>query len=111
MNATSPDNGSGKQLTGKVPREAMQRTEARMRAVEKAVRDAEEAEWRSSNPQKRVRAEGFAAQLQASIERLEDDLAKAQRTGNESKIRSATEALEAQRAFLDQALRAAREAR
>ena len=96
---------------GKVPREAMQRTEARMRAVEKAVRDAEEAEWRSSNPQKRVRAEGFAAQLQASIERLEDDLAKAQRTGNESKIRSATEALEAQRAFLDQALRAAREAR
>lgn len=96
---------------GKVPREAMQRTEARMRAVEKAVRDAEESEWRSSNPQKRVRAEGFAAQLEASIERLEDDLAKAQRTGNESKIRNATEALEAQRAFLAQALRAADDAR
>ncbi|WP_420114698.1 DUF349 domain-containing protein [Pseudactinotalea sp.] len=92
---------------GKVPRDAMQRTEARMRAVEQAIRSAEDAQWRQSNPQKRARAEGFAAQLEASIERLEDDLAKARRSGNESKIKAATEALEAQRAFLDSALRAA----
>lgn len=92
---------------GKVPRDAMQRTEARMRAVEQAIRTAEDAQWRKSNPQKRARAEGFAAQLEASIERLEDDLAKAERSGNEGKIRAATEALNAQRAFLDSALRAA----
>ncbi|WP_241681075.1 DUF349 domain-containing protein [Pseudactinotalea terrae] len=98
------------EAAGKVPRDAMQRTEARMRAVEQAIRSAEDAQWRSSNPQKRARAEGFAAQLEASIERLEDDLAKAERTGNQSKIKAATEALEAQRTFLDHALRAADDA-
>lgn len=96
---------------GKVPRDAMARTEARMRAVEQAVRGAEDNQWRSSNPQMRARAEGFASQLEASIERLEDDLAKAQASGNERKIADATAALEAQRAFLAQALRAANDAR
>lgn len=95
---------------GKVPRDAMQRTEARMRAVEQAVRGAEDSQWRSSNPGMRARAEGFAAQLESSIERLEDDLAKAEAGGDKGKIRRATEALDAQRAFLDQALRAANEA-
>lgn len=95
---------------GKVPREAMQRTEARMRAVEQAIRSAEDAQWRRSNPGKRARAEGFAAQLEASIERLENDLAKAERSGNEGKIKAAREALEAQRTFLQQALRAADDA-
>jgi len=95
------------EAAGKVPRDAVQRTEARMRAVEQAVRAAEDSQWRSSNPGKRARAEGFAAQLEASIERLEDDLAKAERTGNEGKIRAAREALEAQRTFLASALRAA----
>jgi len=99
------------EAAGKVPRDAIQRTEARMRAVEQAIRSAEDAQWRSSNPQMRARAEGFASQLQASIERLEDDLAKAQATGNQRKIKDATQALDAQRAFLAQAQRAANEAR
>lgn len=95
---------------GKVPREAMGRIEARMRAVEQAVRNAEDAQWKRSNPQVRDRAEGFAAHLQASIERLEDDLAAAQASGDQRRIRKASEALEAQRAFLAQARRAAEDA-
>ena len=96
---------------GKVPRDAMQRTEARMRAVEQAVRSSEDGQWHSSDPGKRARAEGFASQLEASIERLEGDLAKAQAGGNQRKIADATAALEAQRAFLAQAMRAAHDAR
>ncbi len=55
---------------GRVPRGDLQRVEGRLRAVENAVRDAEQAQWTRSNPETRARAEGAAAQLEAAIEAL-----------------------------------------
>lgn len=96
---------------GKVPRGDVQRVEGRMRAVEQAVRDAEQQQWRRSNPETRARAEGAAAQLLAAISSLEQDLAAARAAGNEKKIAEAQAALDARRAWLEQVERAAADSR
>ncbi|WP_230977543.1 DUF349 domain-containing protein [Georgenia yuyongxinii] len=94
---------------GKVPRNDVQRVEGRMRAVEQAVRDAEQAAWHKTDPEKKARAEGAAAQLEASIKALEADLAKARDTGDDTQIAEAQAALDARRAWLDQVQRTARD--
>ncbi len=94
---------------GKVPRSQLRSVEGRLRAVEQAVRDAEEAEWKRSDPQLQERAEGAAAQLHAAIASLEDDLAAAERSGDEQKVRKAQEALDARKAWLEQVLKAAQD--
>jgi hypothetical protein len=94
---------------GKVPRGDLQRIEARLRAVETAIRDADQAVWTRSNPETRARAEGAAAQLQAAIAGLEADLAAATASGNARKTAEAQAALDARRSWLEQVERAARE--
>jgi hypothetical protein len=70
---------------GHVPREAMQRTEARMRASEQRVRDALDAEWKrgatESNP--------FLAQLRERLAEAEAKLARAQASGDAQRIAKA----------------------
>lgn len=96
---------------GKVPRADIGRVEGRMRAVEQAIRDVEQAQWDRSNPRVRARAEGAAAQLESAIAALEQDLADARASGDERAIARATEALQARQAWLEQVLRAADDAR
>ena len=74
---------------GRVPRGAVRRIEGRMRAVEDAIREAENAEWRRTNPETKARAEGLAGQLQDAIAGLEKDLAAAQAAGDAKKIAEA----------------------
>ena len=93
---------------GRVPRNAVRRLEGRMRAVEDAIREAENAEWRRTDPETKARAEGLAGQLQDSIASLEKDLAAAQAAGDTKKVAEAEAALTARRAWLDQVLRSAR---
>ncbi|MBU4214513.1 MAG: DUF349 domain-containing protein, partial [Actinobacteria bacterium] len=99
------------EAAGKVPRADVQRVEGRMRAVETAIREAEDAQWRRTNPETRARAEGLAAQLEATIAGLEADLAKAEAAGNTRKAAEVRAALDARRAWLAQAEQAARESR
>jgi len=96
---------------GKVPRADVQRIEARLRAVETAVRDADQAVWRRSNPETRARAEGAAAQLENAIAGLEADLAAAHAKGDARKVAEAQAALDARRSWLEQVQRAAQDAR
>lgn len=98
------------EAAGKVPRADVQRVEARMRAVETAVRDAEQAKWTRSNPETRARAEGAAAQLEAAIAGLEADLAKANAAGNARKVKEIEAALAARRSWLEQVAKAAEDA-
>lgn len=93
---------------GKVPRSAMRRIEGRMRAVEDAIREAEGAEWRRSNPETKARAEGLAGQLQDSIAELEEQLTAAKAKGDAKAQAEAEAALTARRAWLDQVLRSAK---
>ncbi|HWS58156.1 MAG TPA: DUF349 domain-containing protein, partial [Actinotalea sp.] len=99
------------EAAGKVPRADMQRVEGRLRAVETAVREADQAQWQRSNPETRARAEGAAAQLQAAIAGLEADLAAATAAKDKRRIDEATAALAARRSWLEQVQRAADEAR
>ncbi|EPD30434.1 DUF349 domain-containing protein [Gleimia europaea] len=87
---------------GHVPRADMNRVESRMRAVEKAVRDAEEEQWRRTDPETKARAEGMLGQLADSIAELEADLAKAEADGNEKKVASIRDALATKRAWQEQ---------
>ncbi|ROS74572.1 DUF349 domain-containing protein [Cellulomonas sp. PhB143] len=96
---------------GKVPRGDLQRVEGRLRAVEKAVRDAEDAQWSRKNPEQQARAEGAAAQLESAIAELEADLSAAQAAGDERRVAEATAALEARRSWLEQIVRAAQDSR
>ncbi|OLO63296.1 ATPase [Actinomyces oris] len=93
---------------GRVPRGAVRRIEGRMRAVEDAIREAENAEWRRTDPETKARAEGLAGQLQDAIAGLEKDLAAAQATGDAKKIAETEAALTARRAWLEQVLRSAK---
>ncbi|MBO3087231.1 DUF349 domain-containing protein [Cellulomonas dongxiuzhuiae] len=96
---------------GKVPRADVQRVEGRMRAVETAVREADSAQWRRSNPETRARAEGAAAQLEQAIAGLEADLESAKAAGDQRRVTEAQAALDARRAWLEQVQRAAQDAR
>ncbi|WP_345508795.1 DUF349 domain-containing protein [Terrabacter aeriphilus] len=88
---------------GKVPRADMDRVEKAMRRVEQTVRDAEDRKWKSSNPEVAARAKAMVDQLERAVADLEDDLAKAEASGNAGKVKKAREALEARQVWLDQA--------
>jgi len=99
------------EAAGKVPRAEVQRVEGRLRAVESAVREQEDAQWRRANPETRARAEGLAAQLVAAIAKLEEDLEKATASGDAKKIDEARNALHTRQAWLSQAEQAAHDSR
>ncbi|WP_062202203.1 DUF349 domain-containing protein [Demequina salsinemoris] len=90
------------EAAGRVPRADAARLAKRIGAVEKAVRDAEDAEWHSSNPELEARVSGATAQLHAAIADLEKDLEKANAAGDKRKIKQAEEALAARKAWLKQ---------
>jgi hypothetical protein len=90
---------------GHVPRDARPRIEARLHAVERAIQEAEEAEWRRTNPEARARAEGLTGQLQASVDKLRAQVEAARAAGSNAKADKLTEELEGRQALLDQALK------
>ncbi|GAT65685.1 DUF349 domain-containing protein [Planomonospora sp. ID91781] len=90
---------------GPVPREQRDRLEGGLRKVDDAVRKAEEAEWKRSNPEARARAQNTVDQLRKSIEQLEARLAKASAAGRDKDVKDAEEALTARRSWLEEAER------
>jgi hypothetical protein len=94
---------------GHVPRDARPKLDGRLNAVERAVREAEEAEWQRSNPEARARATGMTALLQSAVDKLEADLAKARAAGNTAKAAKLETELAGRRALLDQAQKSLQE--
>ncbi|MEU6347146.1 DUF349 domain-containing protein [Streptomyces sp. NPDC046977] len=90
---------------GHVPRDARPRIEARMHAVERAIHDTEESEWRRTNPEARARAAGLTGQLQAAVDKLRDQIEKAAAAGNTAKAEKLQRELDGRQALLDQALK------
>ncbi|MEI2775557.1 MAG: DUF349 domain-containing protein [Tetrasphaera sp.] len=88
---------------GKVPRADIDRTEKGLRRIEGAIRDAEEKKWRRTNPEVASRAHSLATQLEASVEKLEKQLAAAESAGNTKQVADLTAKLAAQRSWLEQA--------
>ncbi|MFB6931387.1 DUF349 domain-containing protein [Streptomyces chartreusis] len=90
---------------GHVPRDARPKVEGRMHAVERALQDAEESEWRRTNPEARARAEGLTGQLQAAVDKLRSQIDQARAQGNNAKADKLERELEGRQALLDQALK------
>ena len=90
---------------GAVPRDSRDQLEQGLRRVEEAIRRAEDAQWKRSNPEALARAEGTVSQLRAAITSLEAQLARARERGDASGTRKAEEALTARRSWLAEAER------
>ncbi|MEV6316857.1 DUF349 domain-containing protein [Streptomyces sp. NPDC051776] len=94
---------------GHVPRDARPKVEGRMHTVERALEDAEESEWRRTNPEARARAEGLTGQLQAAVDKLRQQVDQARAAGNNAKADKLSQELEGRQALLDQALKGLQE--
>ncbi|WP_326691952.1 MULTISPECIES: DUF349 domain-containing protein [unclassified Streptomyces] len=88
---------------GHVPREARPKIEGRMHAVERAIQEAEEAEWRRTNPEARARAAGLTGQLQDAVDKLRGQIDKARAAGNNAKADKLEQELAGRQMLLDQA--------
>ncbi|MFE7172826.1 DUF349 domain-containing protein [Streptomyces sp. NPDC057616] len=94
---------------GHVPRDARPKVEGRMHAVERAIQEAEESEWRRTNPEARARAEGLTGQLQAAVDKLRGQIEQARAQGNNARADKLERELEGRQALLDQALKGLQE--
>ncbi|WP_242413088.1 DUF349 domain-containing protein, partial [Streptomyces sp. Root1319] len=90
---------------GHVPRDARPKVEARLHAVERTLQEAEESEWRRTNPEARARAEGLTGQLQAAVDKLRTQIDTARASGNNARADKLSRELEGRQALLDQALK------
>ncbi|MCU1437667.1 MAG: ATPase [Naasia sp.] len=86
---------------GKVPRDHVKTINDGIRRIETAVKALEDEYWRRNNPETKARSEGLAAQLHAAIEKLENELESAKKTGDARKVKDAEEALAARKVWLD----------
>ncbi|MCC3770682.1 DUF349 domain-containing protein [Streptomyces sp. UNOC14_S4] len=93
------------EAVGHVPRDARPKIEGRMHTVERALQEAEETEWRRTNPEARARAAGLTGQLQAAVDKLQEQVDKARAAGNDAKADKLAKELEGRKALLDQALK------
>ncbi|MGA5422098.1 DUF349 domain-containing protein [Streptomyces lavendulocolor] len=94
---------------GHVPRDARPKVEGRMHTVERAIQEAEEAEWRRTNPEARARAAGLTGQLQDAVDKLQRQIDAARAAGNDAKADKLARELEGRQALLDQALKGLQE--
>ncbi len=88
---------------GKVPRKDMTDLEGRFKKVEQAVRGAEDASWRRSNPEAYARASETVAKLESSLAALRADLAKAEAAGKDRAVGDLRASIEARQSWLDEA--------
>lgn len=86
---------------GRIPKEKLREVEDKLRAIESKVRDAEQDHWRKSDPASIDRSNSVIAQLEDSITKLEKELVAATASKNDKKIKDATEALAARKAWLE----------
>jgi len=85
---------------GHVPRNDKDRIERRLRAVEDAVRQADDKRWSATDPARRARAEDTAEKFRASLAKAEAALAAARASGDARAIAKAESTVDSTRALL-----------
>jgi hypothetical protein len=90
---------------GRVPRDAIRPLESRLRAVENAIKAAEDERWQRTNPEAKARATDTAAKLEAQIASLEERAAQAQARGDHKAADEAAASAATYREWLAQAQR------
>ena len=84
----------------------MGRVEARLKAVETAVRDAESERWTKVNPQAKARAEDAVTQLETTLAGLRKRAEAARVKGDQRALADAEQSIAAREEWLAQARRA-----
>ena len=92
---------------GRVPREAMRPLESRLRAVDNAIKAAEDERWHRTSPEAKARAADTAAKLEAQIAALEERAAQAEARGDHQAAHEAAASAATYREWLAQAQRTA----
>lgn len=82
------------------PREKERALDDRMRSIEQALKSREDVDWKKNNPETKARANDMSSQLLEAIEKLEAELAAAEKSGDERAVKEATDALAARRSWL-----------
>lgn len=82
------------------PREKERALDDRMRSIEQALKSREDVDWKKNNPETKARANDMSSQLLEAIDKLEAELAAAEKAGDKRAVKEATEALAARRAWL-----------
>ena len=88
---------------GKVPSDQVKAIEARVRAVESAIDEADKREWARTDPETRARAQETVNLFSTKMEKLQEQLAKAEAKGDKSQISKTTASIETYQIWLDQA--------
>ncbi|HEX2858366.1 MAG TPA: DUF349 domain-containing protein [Propionibacteriaceae bacterium] len=88
---------------GRVPREAIRPLDGRVRALEEAVREAEESEWRRTDPEARQRAQDTVAMFETQIAKLQAQADAAEAAGKARDAGRVRESIETYTRLLDQA--------
>jgi hypothetical protein len=88
---------------GAVSRSDKERLDGRFNTVATAIREAEQSEWRRTDPAARARAEDAVRQLEEAIANYEKQADKATAAGDEKKAQTAREAANARREWLTEA--------
>ena len=88
---------------GRVPREQIRSLDARVKALENAIRTAEEDEWRRTDPEAKARAEETVAMLSTEIDKLTEKIAKATARGDVKAAAKAQESIDTYATWLAQA--------
>nr|WP_309129292.1 DUF349 domain-containing protein [Microbacterium sp.] len=83
------------------PREKERALDDRLRTIEQALKSREDVDWKKNNPETKARANDMSSQLLEAIEKLEAELAAAEKAGDAKAVKEATEALSARRAWLN----------
>lgn len=91
---------------GRVPREAMRPLEQRVRSIEQAIKTAEENEWRRTDPQARKRAADTVEMFTTQIEKLAQQIEKAQAQGDTKKVATLQASITTYTEWLEQAKKA-----
>jgi hypothetical protein len=82
------------------PRERERGLDDDLRKIEQALRSREDTDWKRNNPETKARANDMTRQLTEAIEKLEAELAAAEKSGDKRAVAKAAEALDARKAWL-----------
>jgi len=88
---------------GHVPRDAKEKTERRLKAVENALRKLQDEQWHKTNPEVVQRANGMVSSFESSLEKLDKQIAAAQTAGKTTDVAKLTSQREQTLALLNAA--------
>ena len=88
---------------GRVPSDQVKAIDSRVRALESAIDEADKREWARTDPETRARAQETVNLFTSKMEKLKEQLAKAEEKGDKSQIQKTSASIETYQIWLDQA--------